>query len=146
MVFSSVSLGFFLSWYADDSVKGVVWPYVYSYDGRGQWVGNDSYRSYIRLAKGHNAKELKPYVNKMRQDHFPLKEMKNMGVELNYDFTVLSDVYTQDPYIKKMGWIMCIMAFVLLFYFGDELSAYHRGQFGKPFARNGCPQVLWCRT
>ena len=90
-------------------------PYVYSYDGRAQWVGNDSYRSYIRLAKGHEAKELKPYVNKMREDHFPLKEMKNMGIELNYDFTVLSDVYTQDPYIKKMGWIMGIIAFVLLF-------------------------------
>ena len=90
-------------------------PYVYSYDGRGQWAGNDSYRSYIRLAKGHEAKELKPYVNKMREDHFPLKEMKNMGIELNYDFTVLSDVYTQDPYVKKMGWIMGIIAFVLLF-------------------------------
>ena len=90
-------------------------PYVYSYDGRGQWVGNDTYRSYIRLAKGHDAKELKPYVNKMREDHFPLKEMKNMGIELNYDFTVLSDVYTQDPYVKKMGWIMGIIAFVLLF-------------------------------
>ena len=90
-------------------------PYVYSYDDRGQWVGNDSYASYIRLAKGHEAKELKPYVNKMREDHFPLKEMKNMGIELNYDFTVLSDVYTQDPYIKKMGWIMGIIAFVLLF-------------------------------
>lgn len=90
-------------------------PYVYSYDGRDQWVENDSYRSYIRLAKGHEAKELKPYVNKMREDHFPLKEMKNMGLELNYDFTVLSDVYTQDPYIKKMGWIMGIIAFVLLF-------------------------------
>ena len=90
-------------------------PYVYSYDGRGHCVGNDSYRSYIRLAKGHEAKELKPYVNKMREDHFPLKEMKNMGIELNYDFTVLSDVYTQDPYIKKMGWIMGIIAFVLLF-------------------------------
>lgn len=90
-------------------------PYVYSYDGRGQWVENDCYRSYIRLAKGHEAKELKPYVNKMREDHFPLKEMKNMGIELNYDFTVLSDVYTQDPYVKKMGWIMGIIAFVLLF-------------------------------
>jgi putative ABC transport system permease protein len=27
----------------------------------------------------------------------------------------LSDVYTQNPYIKKMGWIMGIIAFVLLF-------------------------------
>lgn len=90
-------------------------PYVYSYDGRNNWVGNDMYSSYIRLAKGHDAKELKPYVNKMREDHFSLKEMKYSGFELNYDFTVLSDVYTQDPYIKKMGWIMSIVAFVLLF-------------------------------
>lgn len=90
-------------------------PYVYSYDGRNRWVGNDMYLSYIRLAKGHDAKELKPYVNKMREDHFSFKEMKKMGLELNYDFTVLSDVYTQDPYIKKMGWIMSIVAFVLLF-------------------------------
>ena len=90
-------------------------PYVYSYDGREQWVEMIAIRHIHRLAKGHDAKELKPYVNKMREDHFPLKEMKNMGLELNYDFTVLSDVYTQDPYIKKMGWIMSIVAFVLLF-------------------------------
>ena len=90
-------------------------PYVYSYDGRNNWIGNDCYMSYIRLARGHDAKELKPYVDKMRQDKFSLKEMKKMGIEMDYDFTVLSNVYTQDPYVKKMGWIMSIVAFVLLF-------------------------------
>ena len=90
-------------------------PYLFSYDGRNQWVGNDSYISYIRLAKGHQPKELKPYIDKMRQDHFPLKEMKRSGIELTYDFTVLSEVYTQNSYIKMMGWIMSIIAFVLLF-------------------------------
>ena len=90
-------------------------PYVYSYDGRNNWIGNDSYMSYIRLARGHDAKELKPYVDKMRQDKFSLEEMKKMGIEMDYDFTVLSNVYTQDPYVKKMGWIMSIVAFVLLF-------------------------------
>ena len=90
-------------------------PILMSFDGREQWVGNDCYESYIRLAKGHKADELKPYVEKMRKDHFPLKEMKKMGIELNYDFTVLSDMYTQNDYIKMMGWIMGIIAFVLLF-------------------------------
>lgn len=90
-------------------------PDVFSYDGREQWVGNDGYESYIRLAKGHKSDELKPYVEKMRKDHFPLNEMKKMGIELNYDFTVLSDMYTQNDYIKMMGWIMGIIAFVLLF-------------------------------
>ena len=54
-------------------------PYVYSYDGRNNWIGNDSYMSYIRLARGHDAKELKPYVDKMRQDKFSLEEMKKNG-------------------------------------------------------------------
>ena len=90
-------------------------PILMSYDGREQWVGNDGYESYIRLAKGHKADELKPYVEKMRKDHFPLKEMKKMGMYLNYDFTVLSEMYTQNDYIKMMGWIMGIIAFVLLF-------------------------------
>ena len=90
-------------------------PYVYSYDGRDNWIGNDSYISYIRLARGHRADELKPYVDKMRQDHFPLKELKKMGTDLTFDFTVLSDVYSNDPYIKMMSWILSIVAFVLLF-------------------------------
>lgn len=90
-------------------------PYVYSYDGRNNWIGNDSYISYIRLARGHCADELKPYVDKMRQDHFPLKELKKMGADLTFDFTVLSEVYTHDPYIKMMSWILSIVAFVLLF-------------------------------
>ena len=90
-------------------------PYVYSYDGRDNWIGNDNYISYIRLARGHRADELKPYVDKMRQDHFPLKELKKMGTDLTFDFTVLSDVYTHDPYIKMMSWILSIVAFVLLF-------------------------------
>lgn len=51
----------------------------------------------------------------MKQDHFPLKEWKKAGISLDYDFTVLSEMYTQSPYIKKMGWIMGIIAFVLLF-------------------------------
>ena len=90
-------------------------PYVYSYDGRDNWIGNDSYISYIRLARGHRTDELKPYVDKMRQDHFPLKALKKMGADLTFDFTVLSDVYSNDPYIKMMSWILSIVAFVLLF-------------------------------
>ena len=88
---------------------------MFGYDGRQQWTGNDCYQSFIRLSKGHKPSELHPYINKMKQDHFPLKEWKKAGISLDYDFTVLSEMYTQSPYIKKMGWIMGIIAFVLLF-------------------------------
>lgn len=88
---------------------------MFGYDGRQQWTGNDCYQSFIRLSKGHKPSELHPYINKMKQDHFSLKEWKKAGISLDYDFTVLSEMYTQSPYIKKMGWIMGIIAFVLLF-------------------------------
>ncbi len=85
------------------------------FDSRNDWISNDIFDSYIRLAKGHEPSELKPYVDKLRHDHFPLKEMKQAGMDLNYGFTVLSEVYTQSPYIRMMGWILGIIAFVLLF-------------------------------
>lgn len=90
-------------------------PQVRTYDARNDWIGSDIFDSYIRIAKGHGVGELKPYVDKMRQDHFPMKELKQAGMELNYDFVVLSEVYTQNSYIKMMGWILGIIAFVLLF-------------------------------
>ena len=89
-------------------------PQVRTYDSRNNWIGSDIFDSYIRIAKGHGVGELKPYVDKMRQDHFPMKELKQAGMELNYDFVVLSEVYTQNTYIKMMGWILGIIAFVLL--------------------------------
>ena len=85
-----------------------------TYDGSRNWVGNDRYHSYIRLAKGHTPEEIKGEVEKMRQEKLPLKELKKAGVNLNYSFTQISKAYTSDPYIKKMGWILSIMAFVLL--------------------------------
>ncbi len=85
------------------------------FDARNDWISNDIFDSYIRLAEEHEPSELKPYVDKLRHDHFPMKEMKKAGMDLSYGFTVLSDVYTQSPYIKMMGWIMGIIAFVLLF-------------------------------
>ena len=88
---------------------------LWGYDGRNQWVGNDNYFSYIRLAKGHEISELRPYITKMKKDHFTAEVTQTPGFTLDYEFTVLSEVFTQNSYIKMMGWIMGIVAFVLLF-------------------------------
>lgn len=88
---------------------------LWGYDGRNQWVGNDNYFSYIRLAKGHEISELRPYIKKMKKDHFTAEATQTPGFTLDYEFTVLSEVFTQNSYIKMMGWILGIIAFVLLF-------------------------------
>ena len=88
---------------------------LWGYDGRNQWVGNDNYFSYIRLAKGHEISELRPYITKMKKDHFTAVATQTPGFTLDYEFTILSEVFTQNSYIKMMGWILGIIAFVLLF-------------------------------
>jgi putative ABC transport system permease protein len=88
---------------------------LWGYDGRNQWVGNDNYFSYIRLAKGHEISELRPYIKKMKKDHITAEATQTPGFTLDYEFTILSEVFTQNSYIKMMGWILGIIAFVLLF-------------------------------
>ena len=88
---------------------------IWGYDGRNQWVGNDNYFSYIRLAKGHEIRELRPYITKMKKDHFTAEATQTPGFTLDYKFTILSEMFTQNSYIKMMGWILGIIAFVLLF-------------------------------
>lgn len=88
---------------------------LWGYDGRNQWVGNDNYFSYIRLAKGHEISELRPYIKKMKKDHFTAEATQTPGFTIDYEFTILSEVFTQNSYIKMMGWILGIIAFVLLF-------------------------------
>jgi len=79
------------------------------------WVGNDRYSSYIRLTEGARPEDLKNAVNRMVEDHFPAKLQKQYGVSQSYSFTAISDVYKSNPQVKKMAWILSLLAFVLLF-------------------------------
>lgn len=85
------------------------------FDGSNNWVGNDRYIGLIRLAKGCKIEDISRSVEKMRQENLPLKEMKQAGVDLNYMFTPLNKIHTSDPAVKKMAWILSLLAFILIF-------------------------------
>lgn len=51
----------------------------------------------------------------MKKDHFTAEATQTPEFTLDYEFTILSEVFTQNSYIKMMGWILGIIAFVLLF-------------------------------
>ena len=85
------------------------------FDGSNNWVGNDRYIGLIRLAKGCKIEDIQRSVEKMRQENLPLKEMKQAGVDLNYMFTPLNKIHTSDPAVKKMAWILSLLAFILIF-------------------------------
>lgn len=85
------------------------------YDFINMWVGADRFQSYVRLAKGAAPADLKQGVERMMAAHPEYKEAGKAGVEMGYSFRLMSDAYAQSPQVRKMCWIMSMMAFALLF-------------------------------
>ena len=84
------------------------------FDGRDNWVGNDRYESYVRLAKGIMPDDLKPQIEKMKRDNLPLDELKKAGVDLGFSVQPLKDYHTKDEGTRRMTWIVSILAAVLI--------------------------------
>jgi putative ABC transport system permease protein len=84
-------------------------------DGTENWKGNDRYESFIRLKENTKITDIIPSVEKMRKEHFELDEMKKAGVDLNYTYIPIAKVHNSDSSVKKMSWILSLLAFVLIF-------------------------------
>ena len=84
------------------------------FDGRDNWVGNDRYESYVRLAKGIMPDDLKSQIEKMKRDNLPLDELKKAGVDLGFSVQPLVDYHTKDEGTRRMTWIVSILAAVLI--------------------------------
>ena len=84
------------------------------FDGRDNWVGNDRYEGYVRLAKGITPDDLKPQIEKMKRDNLPLDELKKAGVDLGFSVQPLVDYHTKDEGTRRMTWIVSILAAVLI--------------------------------
>ena len=84
------------------------------FDGRDNWVGNDRYESYVRLAKGITPDDLKPQIEKMKHDNLPLDKLKKAGVDLGFSVQPLVDYHTKDEGTRRMTWIVSILAAVLI--------------------------------
>ena len=84
------------------------------FDGRDNWVGNDHYEGYVRLAKGITPDDLKPQIEKMKHDNLPLDELKKAGVDMGFSVQPLKDYHTKDEGTRRMTWIISILAAVLI--------------------------------
>ena len=90
------------------TIKKIMW------DGTENWVGNDRYQGYVRLAKGTAPDDLKPQMRKMEKENIPAEEMKKAGVELSFSLAPLMDYHTKDENTRRMTWILSLLAAVLI--------------------------------
>lgn len=84
----------------------------YMHDGTQNWIGNDRYSTFVRLAKGADAKVTTKYLDKMVREHVD-KESLDM---CNYKIMVkpLKDEHLSDQSAKTMIWIQTLLAAMLL--------------------------------
>ena len=84
------------------------------WDGTENWVGNDRYQGYVRLAEGTTPDDLAPQIRKMEKENIPEEEMKKAGVELSFSLAPLKDYHAKDENTRRMTWILSLLATVLI--------------------------------
>ena len=85
-----------------------------TYDGRNNWVGNDRYHAYVRLAEGIGPDDLKPQIEKMQRENLPEDMLRKAGVDLGFSVRPLRDYHKNDEGTRRMTWILSLLATVLI--------------------------------
>lgn len=87
----------------------------FTWDGSMNWLGNDRYMAYVRLAKGVTPAAIAGAMHEMQVRHQPMEKMKEMGVDLHYTLNPLQTIHSGDTNVKRMSLLLGLLAFALLF-------------------------------
>ena len=78
------------------------------------WLGNDRYRGFVKLAPNVDPNSLKDAIRKMQEAHQPLEELERDGSKIWYTLTPLATMHRQEKTIKNYVLILSVVAFLLL--------------------------------
>lgn len=98
-------------------------------DGRDNWVGNDRYKSYVRLVKGASAEEVAPHIHRMLKENVDNADLETFKYDIS--LSPLTDVYSSQDSVKTMIWILSLLAFIILVSASLNYLLIVIGQLGK---------------
>lgn len=78
------------------------------------WVGNDRYVAFVKLAEGVDPASLKDAIHEMQKAHQPLEEMEKSGLTLWYFLSPLATEHSSRPEVRNLVFILAIIAALLL--------------------------------
>lgn len=78
------------------------------------WVGNDRYVAFVKLAEGVDPVSLKDAIHEMQKAHQPLEEMEKSGLTLWYFLSPLATEHSSKPEVRNLVFILAIIAALLL--------------------------------
>ncbi|MCM1029556.1 MAG: ABC transporter permease [Pseudoflavonifractor sp.] len=100
-----------------------------SHDGRGNWVGNDRYKTYVKLAQGTDPSDLKPHIRKMLEENVDEETLTRAHFDIGV--TPLDGSYLADGATRMMMWTMGLLAAVMLLSAGFNFLMIVIGQMGR---------------
>ena len=78
------------------------------------WLGNDMYFGFVRLAPNVNPNSLKDAVRKMQETHQPLEELEREGTTIWYTLTPLATMHRNEKSVRNAVLILLVIAVLLL--------------------------------
>ena len=78
------------------------------------WMGNDRYQGYVKLAPGVDPNSLTDGIRKMQEAHQPLAEIEAQGTQLRYFLSPFIKMHTSDQEVKGQIILLSIVAALLL--------------------------------
>ena len=88
-----------------------------SEESTANWVGNDRYRGFVRLAEGTDAEMLAPAIRLMQENNYPpevIQMAKTSGMDIHYFLTPLTKVHMSIPQVRNGFIVMAVVAFLLI--------------------------------
>ena len=87
---------------------------TYGKQSTDNWMGNDRYRGYVKLAPGVDPSTLTEAIRKMQEAHQPLEQIEAQGTNLKYFLKPFSNMHTSSPEVKTQVILLSIVAALLI--------------------------------
>ncbi len=87
---------------------------TYGKQSTDNWLGNDRYKGYVKLAPGVNPNTLTDAIRKMQEAHQPLEQIEAQGISLRYFLSPFSTMHTSSPEVRTQVILLSIVAALLI--------------------------------
>lgn len=85
-----------------------------SYDGRDNWLGNDRYKTYIRLREGTTPDDLKEGMQRMLEANHVTEELAQSGTDFEISFRSVGEIFTSSDYNRIMNIVFLSFSIIML--------------------------------
>lgn len=87
---------------------------LFTWDGSNNWLGNDRYRSFVKLFPGYTGSDLDKSIEEMCQKNLPQEELQKAGVSVTFKLTPLSSYNISDSNVAQTCLNLLILAVLVL--------------------------------